>query len=565
MKKRDYFLINMTSIRTGFPELFERIQSLKGRFEDKRVRTVESMETLTADALMITASDGRSIRMNSAYDPEHEAEVWSEGQDKPDAPVVLVFGLGQGSFARRIIATKAESARVLIYEPSPKVFFHVLHHFDITEFFSRKDVFVVAEGINEDLFPGIMEVILDPTSYEDYRIYLHPKMQDVFSDSRERFIRHFAVDGLSWMKNSIDTEAKALDDSVRNLLGNIRFLPENTVVPRLKNTFPADVPVLLVGAGPSLAGDIATLREYRDRYYLFAADSACSYLLENNVIPDAFISVEAGNLNLDLVRDDRIYDVPAFFKLNSYHRFVESHRAKKIFGYDADAFAVNFYDRFDVPKSEYRYGANTMTSGFSICDELGVQTVVLVGQDMCFSSTGETHVDDNRSGVLGEVPEITCQNNRGETVLTRPDWESFIRWYENAIFDCGMKSVINTAERGARIRGAEYKPLKEVLEECKTVKKSWEEVLQKTKHTFLKNKPDFSGLYKQYRDSLIRIRERLQTAEGVAWIHDYPIYDILRKYEIVNRKGNVRDSIKEGVENLISVMDEMIESLENDT
>ena len=557
---------NKRALRTGFPELYDRLVQVErggkepASTDENPVVQIEERQSRFSDvsALVLHMKNGDTIRLNSEYDPAHEAEVWMDGQEPPTASYYLIFGLGNGVFAREIVKRIGADKPVLIYEPSREVFLWSLAHYELGDFFSNR-VRVIVEGINEDLFMAVMETMIDYENYKEYQIYLTPQTATVFPESRERFVRHFAADGIGWIEGNITTEREELYISPLNQLRNLRFLENGTVVPKLKPTMPRDIPVLLVGAAPSLAGEIDTIQKFRDKVYIFAADSACAFLMENDIMPDAFMAVEPDR-PLSSYRDERIRDIPMFCKMNTSWKLLDWHRERKIFGYDDSPFIQSFYKRHGVTMSQYRYGGNTMTALFAICDELGVEDVMLVGQDMCFDEEGNTHVDDTRSDTIDKSGDFVCENNEGRIVKTRYDWFTFLRWYESAIYDCSMKHVIQTSLKGAKVAGAEVMSLEDAIRKYGREHEPFSDVLARTKGAYQPGRvPELPMEYHRWEKELDEIQDIVAKGPRDERRKEREIYGLLRKYEMVDEKEDFALSQEDGIEKLRGFIRECME------
>ncbi len=542
---------NESAMRRYFPELLERIKGISSSdARDQRIQSIDVSDSIVSDdkSICISMADGRSVRLNSAYDPGHEAMVWFAGQEDIHGAYLMIFGLGNGAFAREIISHAPHDMRVLIYEPSSELFLKMLDVVDLTDFFSDR-VRVIVEGVNEDLFLAVMEEMITYENYKDYQIYLTPRMADAFPESRETFVRHIAADGIGWMDGIIATLKCELHISPFNQIHNIRYLEEGTVVPRLSGVMPKDIPILLVGAGPSLADEIDVIKSKRDKVYVFAADSACPFLLKNDIVPDLYMSVEADRL-MSYYSDDRMKDIPLIAKINTSYKLMRWHHGMKIFGYD-EGFMQSFYKKFGVPQSQYRYGGNQMTALFAICDEMKIQTVIMVGQDMCYGADGNSHVDDNRGNDDDEKDIFYCENNLGERVKTRHDWFTFLRWYENAIQDCDIKHVINASLAGAKVQGATVMSLSDAIDKYGKAVKPFSEVLNKVPGTFAeKNAPDMDFVYDELYREIDRIEEIVSNDSRSEERKKPMIYGILRLYEMVNEEGSFEKSQRVGIEKI---------------
>ena len=69
-----------------------------------------------------------------------------------------------------------------------------------------------------------------------------------------------------------------------NKVKSIKYLKNNNTI--------TNVPVVLVGAGPSLDKNIANLQTNRDNYILFCADVVLHKLVSNNIIPDFVVTID---------------------------------------------------------------------------------------------------------------------------------------------------------------------------------------------------------------------------------------------------------------------------------
>ncbi len=536
---------NMIAMQRGFPELYQRLQKGGEVLPDPVVERAESMATAAgSDALVLRTHSGEKIRMNSMYYPENEAEIWAEGQDMR-AENIFIFGLGNGVFVRKILKRCRGSSRVLIYEPSPRVFLYAMEHFDLRFCFQTPGVRLVVEGINEDMFGNVMEEMLTLENYEDYSFILCPSMERVFPESRRRLVERYADDGIGWITSMRNNARDVIDISPYNQLHNLQFLAESTVVPRLAAVWEREVPIVICGAGPSLEEEISVLRDERDSFFLFAVNAALPFLLSQDVVPDVYASVEADQ-EMHYFADRRAREIPLITKLDGTHRLKDIHYGKKIFGYES-GFAERIYRNYGVPQSRYRYGANAATSLFAVCRELGAETVILVGQDMVYGEEKQSHVGGRDEGYRENVHYL-CENNQGETVQSRLDWRRFILWYENAIPACRFAHVVNTSLRGARIRGAEVMPFSEAVKRYGRPHSDFGDLEAMAERTFARGET-FSpaSVYDRCERELQEIREMTVGNPRDERRKEYLVYPLLEMYEMADLSDDFAASQREGI------------------
>lgn len=553
---------NREGLRLGFPELHDRLCALsRGEIKSEdAVAAVEAMETLgRMAALCVQMGDGRIVRLNSAYDPEHEAAIWAEGQEGLSASNLFVFGLGNGAFAREILNRKGKDTKVVIYEPSIQIFLYAMQQFDLSFCFQTKGVWLIVEGLNDDLFSGVMEKMITIDNYEDYAFLFCPLLQTLFPESKKRLLRLYASKGIAWMERWQKIERYQLHISPYNQLHNLQHLEENTVVPYLKEIFPKNIPVILIGAGPSLENEVEALREAKGKAFLFAADSALTFLLRNHIVPDAYVCIEATK-PMTFFQKEETREIPLFTKVDSTHQLLDVHRGPKIFGHDM-GFPQTVYQEYHVPQSEYRYGSNGMTALFSICDEIGVETVIFVGQDMCFGTNQHSHAGARNEGYVKNKLFLR-KNNLGEIVQSRADWSELIDWYENAIIDCSMRYVINTSFQGVQIKGTDVMSLKDAMEKYGRVCTDFTELVSRASRTFWRTSFDIKAFYYNCREELKQLKEVIERNPRSDERKKYRTYKLLEKYEVANPENSFEKSQKKGIEKLQEYIEQCIAEVE---
>ena len=146
---------NIRCMRERFPELYERFET------------------------WLSLSDGIGNQSVPEYNRIGIAEAWLANQPDPCVSNILVFGFGEGHEVRAILSKKPEKSRVLIYEPSTINFCRQIEKGNLGVCF-EKGIRLVVDGVNEDLFPAIMEEMLDFDSFRDYQVYVIPGAAETF-------------------------------------------------------------------------------------------------------------------------------------------------------------------------------------------------------------------------------------------------------------------------------------------------------------------------------------------------------------------------------------------------
>lgn len=539
---------NLKHIQNGFPELYERIIRMKTGDVRQDFTSIEVMETISKDVVFVVAGDNiGEVRLGSAYDPCYEAKIWLQAQADIHVDNILLFGLGNGAIARTILAQKDRNSKVLIYEPSAQLFLYALQYIDMRDFFLTPGVRVIVEGLNEDMYSGVMEEMLTLDNYDSKAFVVAPKMEEFFLSSRKSFVERY-LDGVGRMMSNRNTIRRFLHLSPFNQLHNLQYVEQYTTVPLLSYVWEKDVPIIVIGAGPSLEEEIDTLRNAGDSAFLFAVDSALPYLLREGVVPDAYICIEADKPLL-FFEDERTKQIPLFCKVDTTHKLLDQHHGYKIFGRD-EGFVSKFYQRYRIPESYYRYGGNGATSFFAVCKELGAKNVILIGQDMTYGTNKASHAGGRDEGYV-EDERFLYKNNQGEVVQSRQDWHRFIQWYENAIPVVQFEHVINTSAKGVHIKGTEFMSLAQALEMLGRPHTSMEELLAKAKTTSVYN-PNIklSSFYESCERELQQIRTLTEKNPRDDRRKQFRIYELLSLYEIADMQEDFKESQKVGLDTI---------------
>ncbi|MEK6531681.1 MAG: 6-hydroxymethylpterin diphosphokinase MptE-like protein, partial [Deltaproteobacteria bacterium] len=259
-----------------------------------------------------------------------------------------------------------------------------------------------------------------------------------------------------------------------------------------------DVPMVIVGAGPSLKKNAHLLREIRGRAVIVAAVTAYKPLLKHGVIPDFVIAAEK-------------CDLPEYFTHDGNDRQIRLILADvahpNMFGRDAKNKFIFYNQHCDLGHKFSRTfgatylpscGGSVTTVAFDIGVMFGFSPIVLVGQDLAYGDDGRTHIEggvyidqkitinkDSSNVLVNERflsrdhkelnqainQKLLWLNDRdGNPIPSKFDWVTFHQWFENYIRN--MKSVkfptrlINATEGGAYIEGMEHITLREAIDGC---------------------------------------------------------------------------------------------------
>lgn len=277
------------------------------------------------------------------------------------------------------------------------------------------------------------------------------------------------------------TRSPLIFANITDNLPNYWHLP---TVKEMEGLF-TDAPAIIVAAGPSLDKNVHLLAQANGRALIFATGTTLKKLNSLGIVPDFAVVIEPRNIlhqfeGLDFVEKlNLVLNVdanPKLFGLPAKHKFV--------FAYPEP---INYrLAQLLGKESILDAGGSVATAAFVIAKTLGANPIILIGQDLALSESGESHAEDLRKAESLNVREIEAIKAGKDSeefdihyvdgyyenrVITRARWLSYLRWYEVLIERLKAKAAqtgstflaVNATEGGARIGGTEQMTLDEAI------------------------------------------------------------------------------------------------------
>ena len=206
-------------------------------------------------------------------------------------PLVVVSGVGLGYILGELYERETVTNLVII-EPDPDIFFASLHTFDWKNLLD----YIFTEQLSID-------IIIDDNPqlcFDTFSSIIHSK--GVFLSTSPFLLVHYSsefnLDFSKIFNNQIPRITSLLgffDDYAFGIShgayafskGNNHFVKKGVPLERYKN-----VPVFVIGSGPSLDKDIAFIQQYQDKALIIACGTAADSLFHTGIKPDFFANTE---------------------------------------------------------------------------------------------------------------------------------------------------------------------------------------------------------------------------------------------------------------------------------
>ncbi len=407
--------------------------------------------------ILYVAENDRRIRMNSSYDPAHEALRWAGRFDelRNVKTTMVVEGLLNGYFLRALRHTLRENIQFVVYEPSEELFAFVCRHFNLTDIFADERIRLVLPSMDQDkLFDEIRDassggarnqimVVITPGYVKDRKFTDICEQIRIINEAEEGFNRNMAR------------------EAFRNFLCAVSSLHNNYLVYDLWKVLPTELPVFLVAGGPSLLKNVEELKRVKGKGLIVAVDRAVSVLLNHNIVPDIMVTIDSTKdpTFLDHEGIENSYLLCGFSANRASMRLHDGHlifmhsdvRYKEIPGLEGRL--LNFGD----------VGGGVAPAAFIHFLYMKVDNLVLVGQDLAIEGT-QTHADGKNDMVdMSKLSYVEGIN--GGQVRGRWDLDRFRVFMEKKIREYPDTVVTDATEGGALIHGTKIRTLKETIDE----------------------------------------------------------------------------------------------------
>ena len=293
----------------------------------------------------------------------------------------------------------------------------------------------------------------------------------------------------------------------KNSVQNMPRIAQNPMVTDVQDAFKG-MPLVIVGAGPSLQKNIHLVAELQQRAIILGVNRTLTSLQNAGVWPDLAMALEAQDVGCHFngIQTDQIAALilavtasPNLFDLNF----------PRLLSYSGNLEADNWMFSTEDNAKELPSGGSVSCSALSLGLLWGCDPIILLGQDLSFpggayyhsqGADGSTKAIHNKESnvwelqgysedlantlhdrLQGSAPRFTgtqVPGYYGGTVPTSTDFATFRTWFENTALDHqGQTRIINCTEGGAFIGGMEHLALADVLPTLPILKRSITDVL----------------------------------------------------------------------------------------
>ena len=276
----------------------------------------------------------------------------------------------------------------------------------------------------------------------------------------------------------------------KNGIRNFGHIADNLMIGDLQDSF-RGMPLIIVGAGPSLEKNIDLLKEARGKAIILAVNRTLRSLQNAGVYPDFTMALEPRDVRCQF-EGIALENIPGILLATTVDRNLFDLNARRFISYynqlSLDGWMLTPADQTHDALSQ----GTVSHSAFSLGIRWGCDPIIFVGQDLSFpggryyhkdGADGETKAVYDEASKRWQLQDYSQdlsntlqgkEENRFEGTMVRGyyggevptslDFAKYRTWLEQTASGVkGQCSLFNCTEGGAFIAGMDHKPLAEVL------------------------------------------------------------------------------------------------------
>lgn len=540
------------------------IQKIKGNFYQRYIALKEKACTHTelvkagnGEVILVQMREDRAWRLNSAFDPDAAAEMYAgKYKEIKDYAPLCIFGISDGKAIRALIKRCNGTQKLLIYEPDFENFCTAMQHFSLADILEYAELQLVVGQVNAG---ELQEKIDDVINYQNRMLVQNcilPNYDLLYPKEGQDFIEKMLYCSKKEIFNK-NTEVKYGKKLADNVLYNYPHILKGCSIKdlerKIKSAGVADVPAIIVSAGPSLDKNIRTLKQAEGKAFIIGVDSALKALVREQIQFQVAVSVDPRK-HLTVFEDERLSDIPYVLSCYSIPEIAERNHNKIFYASSPgfDSFEELIKTRTGSDLGELKTGGSVATDAFWLALKMGFRQIILIGQDLGFTG-GRGHVsgfeasEEENKKHLEHRSLVEVEANGGGKILTDVQMESYRKWFELRIAEQqGKITVYNATEGGARIHGTVEITLQDAIEKmCRREVDFDEMICQVAPMLTLEQQKECYGEVMELPEKLARLAEELQngirTYQRLIELEKLPQKDKAEYQEVIDQITKVNE------------------------
>lgn len=370
--------------------------------------------------------------------------------------IIITFGIGLGYLLDE--AFNNYPSKIFVYEPDLNLLHFVLNNVDISEHLASGRIFITNDL--DELTARLAATFITKDRVEvvylhNYAVVKNKELllltQKVFDTCKSKMVDVNTITKFSkvWLTNTIDNISAINTNSKGYLLSDLAGKYSGKTA-------------LIAGAGPSLSDNLEQIQHNRNKFVIFAVNKTVRYLLQNGIIPDFVVCLDARNMIKTLGGlEEHFCHINAIADIRTDKNVINLGFNKIFYNFSETDFFIKKLAKCNNFMKFYESGGSASTLALTAAVKMGFSKVILAGIDLAFKdniiySYGETMQRVSQSEIVVDKVKkniVQVKSVNGELVYTREDYEAFINHFATLIKELNYSEIYNISSFGALIQG----------------------------------------------------------------------------------------------------------------
>ncbi|WP_338553375.1 6-hydroxymethylpterin diphosphokinase MptE-like protein [Paenibacillus sp. KS-LC4] len=456
------FQSNLEYLAGKFPEVYKQITACS--------RNREYYQTIHArngqPNLCIVTVDGKPSFLYSKYDPQNEIAHWIKNiqqkvQNKSD---IIIYGTGFGYHQVKYAQAFPEH-KLHFYEPDVQILIAAMHQVELKQWLDLPNVKNFVVGGNATTRGGMFYTYLKYLKGEPeiialpvYEKLMKEEVLEFSNDAKIAIMnygssyRMYERFGMEWLENS---------------MYNLPATLASPSIQQLENKF-ADVPAVIVGAGPSLSADIENLKKLKQHAFIIAAGSSIQSLLHFGIKPHLIVSMDGAESNYQAFRHLDIKGIPLLYTPQVKYRILEEKKDRLMHVHFKNDSVTKYFMQVTSDDPIFLSSHSVTGTAIQAAAYMGCKEIIFAGQDLSYSegamyASGAKHVSESYIEKTVSAAELTVENVNGTLNRTNKIMKLVLADVEDFLEGLSDIRFVNTSRYGARIRHTSFETMDKVL------------------------------------------------------------------------------------------------------
>lgn len=438
------------------------------------VQILESVTNTEEDLKVIDGipcfhENGHFYRMHSE-NQIREAELLMQDLDMLKDYFLVVYGMGNLTFLRKLVDETSSGTRILVIEKNMHVMKYQFAHENMTELLnSNKFVLCCgADKVLEYVLVACMEANWDNLA-QNLKVLSMPNYV-VYEEFRTESLKKITKSVLMEI-SSLGNSLPDIMNGLNNQYKNVDACTFSNGIGEVRGKFKG-VPGIVVSAGPSLDKNLDLLKEAEGKAVIISTDAAYRACRRIGVHPDAIASIERDKPTYDYFYKDQEFDKDMVLVAPSllWPDIFKEYPGKKMLMSKTIAGVDGWWGSFFPQMEHLLMGFSCSNVAHAVLDEMGCNPIIVIGQDFAYTDN-KRHSEDSKYHKTNEVEQMKKEDGKGiwvedingEWVRTSEVFNMFRHSMEDRIV-ASDKTLIDATEGGAKIKGSKIMTFREAID-----------------------------------------------------------------------------------------------------